>query len=142
MVETKPDGSDAIRAPEHAGCWACGPDNDHGLQLAFTAAADGSVSGSFDCNAAYTGYPGFIQGGVVATLLDSAMTNCLFAKGFVGVTADLRIRYLRPLMVGREVSVRAWPERSRRLTHELGAELVQDGEPVARATGKFMQYPG
>jgi acyl-CoA thioesterase FadM len=60
----------------------------------------------------------------------------------VGVTADLRIRYLRPLLVGREVTVRAWLERSRRLTHELGAELVQDGEPVARATGKFMEHPG
>jgi len=142
MAETGPAAGGVVRAPEHARCWACGPENDQGLQVTFTAGADGAVTGTFACDEIYAGYPGFVQGGVVAALLDTAMTNCLFARGFVGVTADLQVRYLKPVRVGAEATIRAWLDRSRRLTHQLGAELVQDGEVVARAVGKFMQHPG
>ncbi len=140
MVATS-DERTPVDFSQHAHCWVCGRDNRIGLGVEFSVDAAGTVEGAFPCDPAYAGYPGFVQGGVVAALLDSAMTNCLSARGFVGVTADLQVRYVRPVLIGKTATVRAWHERGRRLTHELGAELLQDGEVVARATGKFMKHP-
>ncbi|MCP4570846.1 MAG: PaaI family thioesterase [bacterium] len=130
-----------VRAPLHAACWVCGQENPQGLQVDFVADDQGEVTGIFPCDVAYAGYPGFVQGGVVAALLDSAMTNCLFAAGCTGVTADLQVRYLQPVLVGRQAVIRARLDQSRRLTWVLSAEITQDSTPVARAVGKFMKHP-
>ena len=38
------------------------------------------------------GFPESLHRGFVAVLLDSAMTNCMFAHGLVGVTGELKVR--------------------------------------------------
>jgi len=125
----------------HARCWVCGQQASHGLDVRFEPAADGGVVGVFDCHEAFTGYPGFLHGGVVSSLLDGAMTNCLFKRGEVGVTAELQVRFKKPVLIGTAVSVRAWYEDSRRSVHRLGAELIQDGEVKATALARFMDHP-
>jgi acyl-coenzyme A thioesterase PaaI-like protein len=34
-----------------------------------------------------------LHGGVISSILDGTMTNCLFAHGTVAVTAELRVRF-------------------------------------------------
>jgi acyl-coenzyme A thioesterase PaaI-like protein len=75
---------------------------------------------------------------MVSTLLDAAMTNCLFAHGFAAVTAELTVRFLRPVAAHRPVTVNAWIEKSWRRLHLLAAELRQEGELMATATAKFV----
>ena len=84
-------------------------------------------------------YPHTLHGGVIVSLLDGAMTNCLFAHGLVAVTAELTIRFLRPVGTNREATVRAWLQDSSPTLHRLAAELWQDGKLMARATGKFIE---
>ncbi len=78
---------------------------------------------------------------MTATLLDAAMTNCLFAQGCCAVTADLHIRYRLPVTSTSTCVVRAWVEHSTPPLFVLRAELTQECSVCATATAKFMERP-
>ncbi len=143
MPETTDNLGDyaATRARRHPDCWVCAPLHGHGLAVRFAAGADGVVTGVFPCHEELLGYPGFLHGGVVSTLLDGAMTNCLMARGTPGLTARLEVRFLKPVLIGQPVTVRGWWEKSRGPLHMLAADLSQDGKVLATAAGRFMDYP-
>lgn len=82
-----------------------------------------------------------LHGGIIAALLDGAMTNCIFARGFVAVTAELNVRYRASVAAGEEVTIRAWLDQSHSRLHQLRSELVQDNVVKVIATAKFMQKP-
>lgn len=130
-----------IRALTHARCAVCGATDCQDLHVCFHALPDGSVRGIFEARPDLQGYPNTLHGGMVSTLLDAAMTNCLFAHGFAAVTAELTVRFLHPVAAGRPVTVGAWIERSWRRLHLLAAELRQEGELMATATAKFVAHP-
>lgn len=96
------------------------------------------MAGVFQRHPDFQGYPNTLHGGMVSTLLDAAMTNCLFAHGCTAVTAELTVRFLRPVAAGRPVTVTAWVEKSWRRLHLLAAELRQEGELMATAAAKFV----
>ncbi|NJL50328.1 MAG: PaaI family thioesterase [Blastochloris sp.] len=122
----------------HGHCLLCGSDNPLSLKLQFTPVGADAVSGSFVCRDVLQGYEGMVHGGVIAALLDSAMTHCLFHYGIEALTADLRIRYRHPL------SCRARAEISARLVkitpplYRLAAELKVGETLIARAAGAFI----
>jgi acyl-coenzyme A thioesterase PaaI-like protein len=70
------------RAEAHPFCFVCSPSNPMGLALRYSPQPDRSVAANFLGNCALEGYSGLLHGGVIAALLDGAMTNCLFARGF------------------------------------------------------------
>jgi len=127
------------QAAWHGGCIACGRLNPMGLRLAFASKDDGSVEATFPCAQVFEGYGGRVHGGVVATLLDAAMTNCLFARGIAALTGELTIRFRHSVDIAAPACVRAWVERSSRPLYLLRAELIQREEVKARASGKFME---
>jgi acyl-coenzyme A thioesterase PaaI-like protein len=126
------------RSTAHPGCAVCGPSAADGLRTDFTMLADGSVQGTCACPDSLQGFPGVLHGGVSATLLDGAMTNCLFARGIVAFTADLQVRYRNLVAVEEEAIVRAWIERVAPPLYVARAELRQGGEVKATARGKFL----
>lgn len=135
-------GTEGTRARVHPDCVVCSPDNPHGLQLVFAPAPDGGVQAEFACADRYVGYPGYVQGGIVAALLDGAMTNTLFARGQAALTAEMTVRYLEPLLIGRPALVQARLERAGTRLQVLTAEVVQEGRTKASARGKFIPHPG
>jgi len=72
-------GMQRMRAKAHSNCVVCSPANGRSLCLKFTASDDGGVEACFHCDRAFEGYAGILHGGVIASLLDGAMTNCMFA---------------------------------------------------------------
>ena len=68
----------------HPNCFACSSQNGAGLQLKFHKDEDGTVFGKFLADPKFEGYSGIIHGGIIATLLDSAMTHCLLMKRYLG----------------------------------------------------------
>ena len=128
-----------MRDRVHPRCVVCGPSNNAGLRLEFMASGLGEVSARFDCAADYEGYSGILHGGVVATLVDGAMTNCLFAQGVPAVTAGLTVRFRHPVVTGVPATVRAWIERSSSARHVLRAEIVQGAQIKTTAVGRFLQ---
>lgn len=128
----------------HATCPICGHLNCNGMHVVFDVCEDGSVLAEVQCGQDKEGYAGCIHGGVISSLLDGAMTHCLFSHGIRALTAELTVRMICPLPAHTPVTVRAWPERSRGTLHILRAELSQRGLLAARAEGKFMrkdEYP-
>ena len=129
----------ATRARAHPRCIVCSSANPLGLGMECTLLADGAVQGSFKCGHIFEGYNGILHGGVIAALLDSAMTQCLFAHGRQGLTAELKVRYRHGVTIEEPMTVRAWIKHSANRYHVLQAELHQKDCAKAIATAKFME---
>ena len=84
-------------------------------------------------------FKGLLHGGVIASLLDGAMTNCLFAHGRAAMTGELNVRYRKPVVIGEEMLHSRLDQRSSPPLHLLAAELKQGDCVKAAATAKFME---
>jgi uncharacterized protein (TIGR00369 family) len=127
-----------VRQQNHPACFVCDESNAGGLGLEFHATRDGSVEAEFGCQPIFSGYPGMLHGGVICSLLDGAMTNCLFAHGSAAVTVDMNVRFRHPVKVECPAVVKAWLETQGPPIYRLAAELCQEGQVVANATGRFV----
>ena len=126
------------RAHNHAGCLLCGERNPYSLGLRFERGADDGVRAHVRTHVHWQGYPGILHGGVVAALLDAAMTHGLFQQGVRGVTADLHVRYVEPAPCGGELEVRARLVAARPPLYRLRAELDDGTRLVAWAEATFL----
>lgn len=89
-----------------APCFGCGPGNAKGLQLKSFPADDGSVRAVFQPWPEHDNGLGYLNGGIIATLLDchsaAAVIVAAEARGLTPdgtlpyVTAGLDVRYRRP----------------------------------------------
>lgn len=123
---------------DHPNCFVCQPHRLFGLRMAFEVQPDGSVRADVDCPKLWQGYPGMVHGGIIASMLDGAMTHCLFARQISGVTADLHMRYRHPLLLTEPAVVTAAITRDMSPVYVLQASIVQKDIVRAAATGKFM----
>lgn len=137
MAETPVTDAARLRAAWHARCFGCRPRDVGGLELSFQTEPDGTVTATFDCDPRFRGYADWVHGGIVATLLDEALTECLVNRGVRGITARLNIRYRRPVDVGVEAVVRARLVREEGPLYVVEAELSQAGRIRAVADAKF-----
>ena len=123
----------------HSQCLLCGELNPRSLHLSFQAAGDGAVKTRFQAGPGLQGYAQFLHGGVIAAILDSAMTHCLFHKGIRAVTGDLQVRFLRPIACQASLEIRAWVLSSYPPLYRLKAEITVDEILMAWAEAKFLQ---
>jgi acyl-coenzyme A thioesterase PaaI-like protein len=124
-------------------CFGCGPANPQGLHLVFTTDTthpDHPVATShFQLDRNHEGPPGHIHGGIVATLLDEAMSKINRPLNVLAMTRHMEVDYLRPIplykplvLVGRHLR-----RDGRKLFHE--AEIRDPvGAVLARAKGLFI----
>lgn len=140
---TKPrqDRLESVRQKVHSDCAICGDSGGTGFHATFVCGTDGVVRADVVCPAEVQGYTSIVHGGVICSLLDAAMTNCLFAHGVVGVTAELTVRFRHPVRTGERVTVEARCLRAAPPLYILEASLRQDGGVRAEAKGKFMGRP-
>jgi uncharacterized protein (TIGR00369 family) len=108
-----------------------------GLGLKFYRHEDGSVFGSFFADPKYEGYPGIIHGGIIATLLDSAMTHCLLMKDIPVLTGRLSIKYSTPIQTGTVVRLEARVVDQFRKMFVLEGKVLVDGKRMASAKAKY-----
>jgi hypothetical protein len=61
----------------------------------FAIGKNGEVTAEIDCQNIHIhqGYDGILHGGIIASPFDSAMVNCLFARGIVALTAEFKVRF-------------------------------------------------
>ena len=127
-----------MRNRHHETCPVCGTLSFCGLHAEFDVCEDGGVEASLVCGTTKDGYLNLVHGGVIASLLDGAMTNCLFSYGIAAVTGEMTTRMLHPVSAKAPVVVRAWLKKNRSPLYLLNAELHQDGHISAKAKGKFV----
>lgn len=128
-----------LQTSDHRHCLLCGWDNPISLGLTFHAGTEnGEVRTRLESQPVWQGYDGLLHGGVSAALLDAAMTHCLFHLGIRAMTADLQIRYLRPIPCDAPLLLRAWPQELRPPLYRLTAEIRVDTTIMARAQARFI----
>lgn len=123
----------------HSRCLLCGTLNPRSLNLSFQDAGDGSVMTRFKAHAELQGYDDIIHGGVIVSLMDSAMTHCLFHRGIQAVTGDLHVRFVQPVPCCASLEIYARVLSSHPPLYRLRAEIILDQRVVAWAEAKFMQ---
>jgi uncharacterized protein (TIGR00369 family) len=124
-------------------CFGCSPVNPVGLRLKFAIETSGSgdvtATAPVQLTRHYEGPIGYIHGGVIATLMDEAMSKLNKPLKVSAMTRRLEIEYFRPspvdvllTLVGRHVR-----REGRKLFHH--AELLNtEGEMLVRAKGLFI----
>jgi acyl-coenzyme A thioesterase PaaI-like protein len=123
-------------------CYACGDLNPLGLHLHFRVDAEWAVA-EFTATKEHQGYPGFVHGGIVSTLLDEAMGWATYGRGIWAVTGRMETRFRGIVPTGRRLEVRGRIVRDRGRTLELRAELRDDaGALLAEAEGVFFKVQG
>jgi uncharacterized protein (TIGR00369 family) len=121
-------------------CFGCGGANPRGMRLAFDPDPERRrIVGRFRLGAEYQGGPGFIHGGIIATVLDEAMGKVSRFSDVRAVTAELTVEYLKPVRVDQEIRVEAF-ESQREGRHLFHQGEIRDtaGELLARGRGRFV----
>lgn len=118
-------------------CFVCGSNNPIGLKAVFsinrqqaTSSATVVLAGEFQ------GWQDVIHGGVLAALLDEACIYACRAQADQCVTAELQIRYRKPVPVGAVVEVTGRLEDSSRKIWKASAQLKIDDSLYAEAQAK------
>jgi uncharacterized protein (TIGR00369 family) len=120
-------------------CFVCGPENPHGLHARFEC-GEGKASVRFVPQAEHQGYAGVSHGGIVTALLDEAMVYAATSLGCWTATAEITVRFRRPVPTTQELLVSAEVVQQQRRIIECRAEArAPDGAVLATATGKLMQ---
>jgi len=102
-------------------------------------ADDGGARIAFDVQNEHLNPAGTLHGGVVATLVDTAMGQAVrttTGAGEVPATSQLTVTYLRPGKPGALVVTARVRTRGQHLT-VCEADVEQDGESVAHAVATF-----
>ena len=121
-------------------CFACGKDNPDGMHLKFTIDRERKhFVSNFRLSKRFTGPPGYCHGGIIATILDDAMSKLNKQRDVIAATSQLKVEYLKPvpLRTPLRVESRELTKRGRRLIHR--AEILnQEGTVLARGRGVFV----
>lgn len=138
---------------DFAHCYGCGRLNAHGLHVRTMWDGETTVA-RFTPRAEHVALPGFVYGGLIASLIDchgigTAAAAAERAQGReIGdapsprfVTASLRVDFLRPTPHGPELELRARPTEigARKVTVEV--ELSASGVATARGTVIAVRMP-
>ncbi|HWA94987.1 MAG TPA: PaaI family thioesterase [Terracidiphilus sp.] len=121
-------------------CFGCGPANPHGLHLEFLRAPDNSVVCNATISDSYEGPPGYVHGGMIATLLDEAMSKAVRASGCVAMTRHMEVDYRRPVPSGSPIHIVGRVTRSEGRKHWVAASIRNEsGVTLAEGKGLFIE---
>lgn len=132
--------SEQLKPMDHTAqnrCFGCGQGNSTGLRLEFLLAADGSVVSLPTIPDSFEGPRGFLHGGIVATLLDEAMSKSVRAKGFTAMTRHIEVEYLRPVPSLAPLRLEGRAVQSDGRKHRTEARIL-DGAGTVLARGKAL----
>lgn len=135
-----------------ARCFGCGPANAEGLQLKSHPTDDGLVVATFTPWPQHDNGVGYLNGGVIATLLDCHSGAAVFHQAdlrgwgplpgtaFSYVTAGIDVRYRRPAPLEAEVSLVAEVAEATEDAMSCSVRLEFDGKVRAEATALWKRW--
>ncbi len=136
--------SELILEDDHY-CFGCGMDNPQGLRILWQV--DGkSVTAEYVTEKKFQGWKDIVHGGILATLLDEAMTRLAWVACGGALSAEITVRYVAPAKIGEKLYIAARViEENRKVVHLQSVVHAQRAAApflIARATGKAMKVKG
>jgi uncharacterized protein (TIGR00369 family) len=124
-------------SPHH--CFGCGETNKSGLRLKFFVDDDQQVVSTVRLARRFEGPPGHAHGGIIATLLDEAMSKANRQHGIVAMTRQMEIDYLRPVPLQTPLTLTARRTAQQGRQHHCEAEIANaSGTILARGKALFI----
>jgi acyl-coenzyme A thioesterase PaaI-like protein len=123
-------------------CLVCGTANAAGLKARFYELEGGELLGVFRPLEEHQSYPGRLHGGMASAILDETIGRAIMVSSpdTWGVTAELTVRYRKPVPLDDEVRVVGRITRdTSRLFEGTGEILLKDGSVAVEATGKYLR---
>jgi uncharacterized protein (TIGR00369 family) len=121
-------------------CFGCGEANPTGLQLEFLLAADGTVVCPATIPDSFEGHPGYLHGGIIATLLDETMSKSVRAQGLTAMTRHMEVDYRLPVPSGTPIRMEGRIVRSEGRKHWVEAHVLDgEGKSLAHGKGLFVE---
>ncbi len=121
-------------------CIICGSQNPIGLKLPINRDPKGKAWVSLSLPREFEGYRGIAHGGIVATLLDEMMVHALWGMGVPNVTACLKIRYRKPVLVQNLIRV-VGEVTGKKGNMYLAKAWIRDAKGVILAEGESILAP-
>ena len=121
-------------------CFGCGPANPIGLHLDFFVAEDRSVVSMPTVADTFEGPPALIHGGIIAVLLDEAMSKAVRVHGLTAMTRQMEIKYLKPVPSAIPIRIEGRLIRSEGRKHWTQANILNEKSvTLATAKGLFIE---
>lgn len=121
-------------------CFVCGSENPVGLKASFTVDRPGRRAlGRLKIPKHFQGWQDVVHGGILAAVLDEA---CIYACRSVGdrfVTAELNLKYKKPVPVDTEVVLKAEILEEKRRVIVVKAQLEIDDQIYALAEARVFK---
>jgi acyl-coenzyme A thioesterase PaaI-like protein len=124
-------------------CWGCGRNNPHGLQIKSYWENDEVVC-TWQPKGYHLAFPGVLNGGIIATLIDCHSLNTAVAAAYRAagremgsdpllgyVTGSLHVNYLRPTPMEKPVTLRAHVKAMSDSKIIVACSLFADGKECA-----------
>jgi acyl-coenzyme A thioesterase PaaI-like protein len=134
-------------------CYGCGRLNEHGYQIKSTWDGDESVC-TFMPGSFHTAIPGYVYGGLIASLIDCHSTGTAAAAmyraegramdtepPFRFVTGSLHVDYLKPTPIGVPLEIRGTVKEIKGRKVVVTSTLSANGEVCARGEVVAVQMP-
>jgi acyl-coenzyme A thioesterase PaaI-like protein len=134
-------------------CYGCGRLNERGLQIKSYWLGDEAVC-IFQPRPEHTAIPGYVYGGLIASLIDCHCTGTAAAASYQAagrsmdslpafrfVTASLKVDYLKPTPLGVPLEVRARVIEIKGRKVVMQASLSAEGQVCARGEVVAVQAP-
>jgi uncharacterized protein (TIGR00369 family) len=124
----------------HNHCFGCGPANPGGLHLEFLLAEDTSIVCLATVPDTFEGPHGYLHGGIIATMLDETMSKSLRARGYMAMTRQMEVEYLRPVPSGAPIRMEGRVVRSEGRKHWTESKILSaEGTVLAHGKGLFVE---
>lgn len=124
---------------KYSRCFVCGDQNAHGLKARFFFDGEKATT-TIAADKTFEGYHGIYHGGIIATLLDEVMIKAILADEIYAVTAEMTVRYHKPVEVGDQLHFSGRVVKSKGRMYFTEGEVVgDDGAKYASATGKYIK---
>jgi acyl-coenzyme A thioesterase PaaI-like protein len=137
----------------YAQCYGCGRLNEHGLQIKSYWDGDESVC-TFAPRPYHTAIPGFVYGGLIASLIDCHSTGTAAAAAYRAagrdmesdpplrfLTASLHVDYLRPTPIEGPIELRSQVKEVKGRKVVVATTLWAQGQECARGEVVAVQVP-
>lgn len=124
----------------HNRCFGCGPANPIGLHLEFMLAEDGTVVCMTSIPNTFEGPRGFLHGGIIATLLDEAMSKAVRSHNLIAMTRHMEVDYQRPVPSSAQIRLESRVYHHEGRKHWAEANILDhSGTVLAHGKGLFVE---
>ncbi len=134
-------------------CYGCGSQNEHGYQIKTYWEGDETVT-RFTPQPYHTAVPGFVYGGLIASLIDCHGTGSAAAATYRAegrepgtapvvrfVTGSLKVTYLKPTRLGPEIEIRGRVRELKERKVIIDSWVLVDGVETAQGEVVAIRMP-